>query len=313
MLPNLTVQQLEYLVAAVDHTTHGDAASSLGVTPSALSQGLAELGRKLGIDLFDRVGRRVMFRDEAEPVLAHARLVVAQTTDLARYTRALGEGSTGRVRVGMIDVAALHHLAPALHDIRQDLPDIDLHLVVAPSSQLLVQLASGSLDLVVAVKPSGHPDDLDVVDVLDEPLFVYSGHAGPAGVDPNDPKTWNPWVGFPAASHSRLAVTSALRTMGATYEVVAESNQPDVLKEMASLGLGLVALPAVQAETDPRPLRRLVEPPLTHRTLSVVRRRSAHPSQAAAELHARLTRRQPSPTCDSPCPNPRRERQAPEP
>ena len=44
-LPNLTVQQLDYLVAVVDAPTWADAAARLGVTPSALSQGLAEFER----------------------------------------------------------------------------------------------------------------------------------------------------------------------------------------------------------------------------------------------------------------------------
>ncbi len=288
MLPNLTVQQLEYLVAATEHTTHGEAASALGVSPSALSQGLAELGRKLGIDLFDRQGRRATLRDEAEPVLAHARSVVAQTADLARHTRALGEGRAGRVRVGMIDVAAVHHLAPVLHNVRQQSPDIDLRLTVAPSSQLLAQLASGALDLAVAVKPGSTSTELDVVDIIDEPLHIYSGHGVDQQISRDEPATWGPWVGFPAASLTRQVITAALRSLGSTYEVVAESNQPDVLKEMAALGLGLVVLPAMQAETVPRPLARLVDRPLTHRTLSVVRRSSASPTAAATDLHARL-------------------------
>lgn len=48
-LLNLTVQQLAYLVAVADHETFSEAASSLGVTTSALSQGLAELERRLGL------------------------------------------------------------------------------------------------------------------------------------------------------------------------------------------------------------------------------------------------------------------------
>ena len=57
-VPNLTVQQLEYLVAVADAPTWAVAASVMGVTPSAMSQGLAELERRVGIPLFERDGRR---------------------------------------------------------------------------------------------------------------------------------------------------------------------------------------------------------------------------------------------------------------
>ena len=53
-LPNITVAQLQYLVAAVDAETWSEAATRLDVSQSALSQGLAELQRRVGIELFDR-------------------------------------------------------------------------------------------------------------------------------------------------------------------------------------------------------------------------------------------------------------------
>ena len=43
LLPNVSTAQLSYLVAITRHRTWAEAAASLGVTPSALSQGIAEL------------------------------------------------------------------------------------------------------------------------------------------------------------------------------------------------------------------------------------------------------------------------------
>src|SRR5579871_4772780 len=86
-VPNLTVQQLEYLVAVADAPTWATAAAEVGVTPSALSQGLAELERRVGIPLFEREGRRRVLTPGAGPVLDHAREVVARTVDLAQYAQ----------------------------------------------------------------------------------------------------------------------------------------------------------------------------------------------------------------------------------
>ena len=78
-LPDLSIRQLEYLVAIADAPTWAVAASQVGVSPSALSQGLAELERRVGVDLFERHGRRRVLRPSALPVLDHARQVVALT------------------------------------------------------------------------------------------------------------------------------------------------------------------------------------------------------------------------------------------
>lgn len=291
-LPNITVQQLEYLVAAVDHDTHAEAAAAIGVSASALSQGLTELGRKLGMELFGRDGRSMVLRGDASVVLDHARLVLAQTADLARYATNVSSGRAGRVRIGMIDVAAIHHFAPVLHDIRSNLPELALHLTVAPSSSLLDQVSAGALDLVVAVRPEAGRADLDVVDLVDEPLHVYVASA-PVGQftvvpDRGNPASWGPWVGFPPNSRTRRVIAAALRGLGATYEVVAESHQPEVLKEMTALGIGWVVLPPVQAEAEPRRLRRVSNEPLTFRTLAAVRRASAPPSPSITMVLDRL-------------------------
>ena len=55
-LPDLSIRQLEYLIAVAEENTWADASDAVGVTPSALSQGLAELERRVGVSLFDRVG-----------------------------------------------------------------------------------------------------------------------------------------------------------------------------------------------------------------------------------------------------------------
>ncbi|NOX29896.1 MAG: LysR family transcriptional regulator [Actinobacteria bacterium] len=290
-LPNLTVQQLEYLVAAVDHRTHARAAGSLGVSPSALSQGLAELAKRLGVELFDRTGRTMEVRAQAEPIVDHARLVLAHTADLARYVADAKQGRAGLVRLGMIDVAAVHHFASVLHDIRSTMPDIALHLTVAPSSELIAGVRSGSLDLIVGVRPNDDTD-LDVVDLVAEPLHVYVA-SRPVGTftatpDPAEPETWGPWVGFPTSSQTRQIIASSLEALGADYEVVAESHQPDVLKEMTTLGLGWVVLPPVQAEQEPRRLRRVTDVPLAYRTLSAVQRARSSPNESIGTVREQL-------------------------
>lgn len=271
-LPALTVPQLSYLVAVSTSSTFAEAAASLGVTTSALSQGLAELERRIGIDLFERVGRRQVLRPEAVEVLDYARRVVADTADLARWAALARSGATGRLRVGMIDAAAVVHVPGRLRAFRRSNPEVDLRLQVAPSGTLLDQLRRGTLDLAVVVEPSDAAG-LDLDPLLEEPLVVVAPEGGPVG----GPDGWGPWVLFPEGSHTRALVERELRARGAEVEVVAESHQPEVLREMARLGVGWTVLPEAQAG---RRRRDAASPPvLTTRRLVVARRsgRVEHP------------------------------------
>ena len=283
-LPDISIRQLEYLVAVADAPTWKAAATRVGVSASALSQGLAELERRIGVPLFESHGRRRVLRPTSEPVLDHARLVVSSTADVVDWARRITGAASGRVRLGMIDVAAVIHFPGVLRAFRTEHAEVDLTLSVSPSRTLLVELERGALDLVVCVEPPAPIAGIDMIPLLSEPLVVYA----PPGVEIGPPSTWGPWVLFPADSHTRGAVAAALAARGAPIEIAAESHQPDVLREMVLLGLGWTVLPRSQGElgaADP-----IVGEQLLTRRLVLARRHSAVADPAVDELGRGLRR-----------------------
>lgn len=269
MLPDLSIRQLEYLVAVDESATWAKAAATVGVSPSALSQGLAELERRIGVPLFDRESRRRQLRPSAVPVVAHARQVLGLTADLARWADRLKRGAVGRVRLGMIDAAAVVHFPDRLQEFRRAHPDIELLVRVAPSASLLKLLTAGHLDLAVCVAPPRAVTGVEVRALLTETLAVYA----PPDRSIGTPATWGPWLLYPSNSHTRQVVVAELRRLGAPIDVVAESHQPEVLREMVRFGAGWTVLPSVQAEAGPRGLHG--GRPLTSRQLVVATRNSA--------------------------------------
>ena len=272
----LTIQQLHYLATVANSPTWAAAAAELGVSPSALSQGLAELERRIGVTLFDRDGRRRVVAPGAEEVVAYAERVVAQTRELGRWAASVRTGSAGRLRVGMIDAAAVAHYPAALIRFRTERPDVDLRLTVGPSGTLLEQLRSADLDVVVVVDPPPPSDDLEITPLIDEDLGLY----GPNDVEVGPPAEWGPFVLFPDGSHTRQTIVAALEHLGATVDVVAVSHQPEVLRTMVDLGLGWTVLPVAQAESGDAPLRRAMAAPIATRRLVAARRHGSvtHPT-----------------------------------
>lgn len=268
-IPNLTVQQLEYLVAVSRSGTWAEAAASLRVSPSALSQGLAELERRVGVPLFERDGRRRRLAPSAREVLNYAETVVARTRDLARWADQRRAGRSGQVRVGMIDAAAVHHFPEVLGRFRQARPDIDLRLTVAPSGSLMAELRRAGLDLVVCVEPRTAIEDVAWTTLVTEPLKVYAPGPTDAARPPRD---WGPWVTFPEGSTTRRVIADAVARTGAPFEVVAESHQPDVLREMVGMGLGWTVLPETQAESGSNPMVAARVKPLAYRHLVLAQR-----------------------------------------
>ncbi len=288
VLPDISIRQLEYLVAVADAPTWSVAAAGVGVSPSALSQGLAELERRLGIDLFESLGRRRVLRVSATPLLDHARHVVSLTGDVADWADRIRTATAGTVRVGMIDVSAVVHHPEVIRGFRSERPTVDLRLTVAPSAELLADLRDGRLDLVVCVEPPEHPTGIETEPLLSEPLWVLA----PPGAPLEIPATWGPWVLFPGSSHTRQRIAAALRALGAPLKIAAESHQPDVLRQMVRLGMGWTVLPV---HGDGPGSGVVVGPQLLQRELVIARRAGAVRDPAADEFAARL-RRSGSPT-----------------
>jgi DNA-binding transcriptional LysR family regulator len=281
-VPGISLQQLTYLDAVSAAETWGDAAASLMVSPSALSQGLAELEKRLGIELFDWQGRRRVLRPEAGEVLRYAQQVLAQTNDLTQWITRLKTGAVGSLRIGMIDAAAVHHFPDALRQFRRDHTDIAIHLVVAPSGALLDQLGHGDLDIAVCVPPTS--GDWRIAALVEEDLAVYAPDRASAK---RPAHTWGPWVTFPEGAHTRDVVSDAVRRLGARFDVVAESHQPEVLREMVQLGIGWTVLPVSQAE--PSPMVRAVKAPVATRTIAAVQRGRGPDNPAVATLLVALS------------------------
>jgi DNA-binding transcriptional LysR family regulator len=274
--PTLSTAQLSYLVAITRHRTWAEAAASLRVTPSALSQGIAELERRLGVPLFATDGRRRVPHEYTATVAHTAARVLADLDQMTRWVRAVGGGQIGRLRVGMIDIAAVHYCTAALRSFRRTHPKLDVGLTVAPTGELLGRLERNELDVAVCVDPEGS-GPFDATPLLSDALAVYA----PPGLGPiGPPSAWGPWLLFPAASRTRTAIEQRLRAIGAPLVVEMESHQPEVLVEMVRLGLGWTVLPTTQAEHGPHRLSRATAEPLFTRTVSAVTRRGGaqHPA-----------------------------------
>jgi DNA-binding transcriptional LysR family regulator len=277
-LPDLSIRQLEYLIAVAEENTWADASDAVGVTPSALSQGLAELERRVGVTLFDRVGRRRMLHPNAEILLDHARQVISLTSDLAKWSERMRNADEGTIRIGMIDIAAVNYFQGVLKDFRNDHPSLNFHLKVSPSRPLVDALRGGQLDLIVCIEPEEKIKGIEIEPLLTETLSIYRPGGGPLG----PPSEWGPWVLFPESSNTRKIISAALKERGSSVNVVADSPQPEVLKEMVNLGIGWTVLPNVQAEAGPRPL--VPSSILGTRNLIVASRKNAAQSPAIISL-----------------------------
>jgi DNA-binding transcriptional LysR family regulator len=163
-LTRVTLRQIEAFSAVADEGSFTAAAAALGLSPSAVSQLVAELEATLGFRLFDRTTRKVQlssagrdFSGSAHSLLRHAQAAEQAAADLRNR-------AAGVVRIGAPMVLAALVLPLAIRDHQVARPKVVARIVDTPVEQLLERLQRGDLDLAVGPDlPGGETLPRDVV------------------------------------------------------------------------------------------------------------------------------------------------------
>jgi len=174
----MTLQQLQYFLAAAEHGSFSAAAEELHLAQPSLSEQVRRLEGELGVALFHRVGRGValteagrVLRPNAERVLAgveEARDSVAAVRELRGGTAAFGTWGTSRYYIGVDLVAAF----------RKRHPGVRVRLVGQNSADVVEAVRAGELEAGAVALPV---DDrgLEVRPVLRDEVVYTSTDAAP--------------------------------------------------------------------------------------------------------------------------------------
>ena len=151
-VPRLDVRHLQLVQAIAEEGSVTRAGLRLHLTQSALSHQLRDAEDRLGVRLFDRVGRRLLLAPAGERLLRAARAVLEE---LERAEEELGrDGSAARsvIRLTTQCNTVYHWLPPLLRRFRRPHPDVDLEVVAGATSDPIPALLSGAIDLAIVFR-----------------------------------------------------------------------------------------------------------------------------------------------------------------
>jgi LysR family hydrogen peroxide-inducible transcriptional activator len=255
---NITLRQLDYLMALAQTRHFGRAAEACHVTQPALSTQIRELEARLGATLIERGGREVRLTPVGEEVLAAARSI---RRELERIEQAVTRrvGLDGRLRLGVIPTVAPYLLPHAIPLLRAGRPSLDLRVREARTGELVEGLLEGRLDAAVMALPAGRPG-LEEAPLFEE-RFLLAATRGelarlaegrmpsPRGLDPDR---------LLLLEEGHCLADQALEVCGidrASLGTDLGAASLSTLTRLAAEGFGLTLLPeiAVAAETAAAP------------------------------------------------------------
>lgn len=168
---DLSIRQLQYMVAVAETRGFHRAAERCGVSQPTLSAQIQKLEEVLGVRVFERDRRRVIVTAAGEPLIALARRVLVGLDDLVLAAEKTAGPLAGTVRLGVIPTVAPYLLPYVTPGLAARWPKLRLALVEQKTDEILAALRAGSLDAGLLALVDGM-EDLAVAEVVDDPFVV---------------------------------------------------------------------------------------------------------------------------------------------
>jgi DNA-binding transcriptional LysR family regulator len=157
----LTLDQLRLFLAVVDAGSFSSAARSLRRAQSAVSYGIANLERQLGVALFDRTTRTPHLTRAGAELAAEARGVWVQVDQLRARARGIAQGVEPRLAVAVDHLFPLPALVRALGAFRDRFPTVALTLHTEALGAVAELVAQGTCTVGIGAAVPRLPEGLE--------------------------------------------------------------------------------------------------------------------------------------------------------
>jgi len=265
-----------------------EASNALFTSQSGASKHIRDLEDELGVELFERRGKRILGLTTAGGTLLEIiERILLDAENLKRSAHQLAHQDQGRLAVTTTHTQARYSLPPIIAQFKEKFPKVNLELHQCGPGEIVSLLKAGSVDVGIATEgvneegtsfvrfpfhhwhhsvivpdnhPLSHAGSLTLDDIADYPIVTY--HEGFTG---------------------RARIDQAFEAVGLTPNVVLTALDADVIKTYVELGLGIgiIASLAYHPERD-RGLRLLSGEQLFPRNTTYLALRRGHFLQAFA-------------------------------
>ncbi|EPF15883.1 MULTISPECIES: DNA-binding transcriptional regulator YeiE [Cedecea] len=277
---HITLRQLEVFAEVLKSGSTTQASQMLSLSQSAVSAALADLEGQLGVQMFDRVGKRLVVNE-------HGRLLYPRVVGLleqAGEIEQLFREDNGAIRVYASSTIGNYILPEMIARYRRDFPKLPLELSVGNSQDVINAVADFRVDIGLIEGPC-HMSELVAEPWLEDELVVF---ASPGNSLVHQPVTLEslakqPWILRERGSGTREIVDYLLLSHLPMFQLGMELGNSEAIKHAVRHGLGISCLSrrviAEQLESGSLvevhvPLPRLV------RTLYRIHHRQKHISNA---------------------------------
>jgi DNA-binding transcriptional LysR family regulator len=237
-----TLRQLEVFRAVARVESVSKAADALGMSQSATSGSLADLEGQFGVQLFDRVGKRLQLSGLGQAVRARAEALLEQAQDFERLLA--NHQEVGRLRIGATLTIGDYLAVPLMARFMRENPGAQLTLAVANTEEIARQVANFEIDVGLIEGELEH-GDLDIKAWRDDELVVFCAPTHPFASKRalrDDDLREASWIVREHGSGTRQTFDRAMRGLLPELRITLALQHTEAIKGAVAAGLGVGCL-----------------------------------------------------------------------
>lgn len=290
-LDRLTLHQLRVFRAVARERNFTRAAAQIGLTQSAVSVQVRELGAILGAPLFEVLGKKVHLTDAGRLLEEHAVRAEGLLREIAEDFSALRDLGAGSIRLGASTSVGVYYLPPLLAEFSALYPRVALSLAVENTAHIEEKLLRNEFDLGFMGARAVSADLVSEPYLEDEIVFACGpGHplAAAAAVTPAR-LARERLIMRESGSATRATMEAHLIRRGLAFRETMNFSSVEAIKQVVMSGLGVAYFSALTVRKELAAgwlVRMRVRNLAASRTFFIVHHRSKKQTPALGALAA---------------------------
>lgn len=252
---HLTLRQFEIFCAVAQSGTTVAAAEAVALSQSATSAALQQLEQSLGVQLFERVGKRLVLNDAGRALLPQALTMLEQARSIEQAFSARTANMPVRLRVAASTTIGTYALPEVLARLARTHPLVRVDLQIANTQEVGDAVLAMEVDMGL-IEGSSHWQGLEVEPWLRDELVIVAS--------PQDPLTEQArskplgvaalrkaaWLLREAGSGTREMVEHALLPHLHQLPAAATLGSSEAIARCVEQGLGISCLSRVLVQSQ---------------------------------------------------------------
>ena len=169
---DMTIIQLEYLLAVANFGSFSIAADHCFVTQPSLSMQIKALESELGVMLLDRSKKPVVPTEAGEVVLQQAREALREYNSIKEVVQQFKGEIAGKIRLGVIPTIAPYMLHKFIPEFLSRYPKVELEIREMHTEQIVDNMNRDRID-VALVAGGTCGDEFTEYDLFDDRFYAY--------------------------------------------------------------------------------------------------------------------------------------------